>query len=167
MSTSKWGQKQGCPDPTPRPGDSSYVPPQQLTPGGPVHGGFTFTEMVAQEQCDMDTQGVLGEVLAERRKQDEKWGEQNHPILWPASAPMDRSAYENLANRWKEVNASRVYDANQRCATSDRNCSWDGIAFEELYEAFAESDPAKVRAEAVQAAAVLVAMIECIDRNAS
>jgi predicted HAD superfamily Cof-like phosphohydrolase len=38
-----------CPDPTPREPradhDRTYfVPPQQLTPGGPVHGGFAVTE---------------------------------------------------------------------------------------------------------------------------
>lgn len=147
-----------CPDPTPRPGDSSYVPPQQLTPGGPVHGGFRFYDTTPMER-------VLADVREERRRQVDKWGEQNHPIRWPSHNRRDREMYEAQANAWKRINAERVRLANAAGATPDRNCSWDGIAFEELCEALAEGDPAKVRAEAVQATAVLVAMIECIDRT--
>jgi len=143
--------------------DPQYVPPQQLTPGGPMHGGFTFTEHI---DPTMITTAVLQEVLNERRNQDEKWGEQNHPIHWPLDGDEGRAAYQAHADTWKLINAARVKWANERGAAPDRNCSWDGIAFEELYEAFAESDPAKIRAEAIQAAAVLVNMIECIDRGA-
>jgi hypothetical protein len=154
---------------------SSYVPPQQLTPGGPVHGGFTFTEsprpdsVKAPFQPRTATAAVLREVADERQRQDEKWGEQNHPILWPSEpeAEYTRAFYERMANEWKRENAERVATATALGVPRDRNCAWDGIAIEELCEAFAESDPTKVRAEAVQATAVLVAMIECIDRTAS
>jgi hypothetical protein len=111
------------------------------------------------------TERVLDELFTEREKQDEKWGEQNHPIRWPASDEKDRAYYQRMADAWKFTNASRVQVANERDKTPDRNCAWDGVALEELFEALAESDPAKIRAELVQAGAVVVAMIEYLDRN--
>ena len=104
------------------------------------------------------TQGVLLEVLEEREKQDAKWGEQNHPLLGgdiPASA---LSYYAVRADNWKAINDQRVSKAKM---------GWDSIALEEVYEALAESDPAKAREEYVQLAAVAVAAIECIDRRAA
>jgi hypothetical protein len=108
---------------------------------------------------------VLSEVAQERDRQDEKWGEQNHPIYWPLDGDESRELYATVADGWKERNARRVAWANERGATPDRNCSWDGILLEEVYEALAEGDVAHIRAELVQAGAVVVAMIESLDRN--
>jgi hypothetical protein len=70
---------------------------------------------------DATTMRVLDEVQDERRRQDAKWGEQNHP---------------------------------------------DGtIALEEVFEALVETDPAKLRDELLQVAAVAVAWVEAIDRR--
>ena len=44
--------------------------------------------------------------------------------------------------------------------------SWDAILLEEVFEALAESDPVRRRAELVQVAAVAAAEIEAIDRAA-
>jgi hypothetical protein len=44
---------------------------------------------------------------------------------------------------------------------------WLHILREEVAEAFAESDPAKLRAELVQVAAVAVNWVEAIDRRAA
>lgn len=108
---------------------------------------------------------VLAEVAQERGRQDEKWGEQNHPIHWPLDGARSHLIYKARADEWKTINAARVRWATERGAPRGFNCSWDGILLEEVYEALAEGDPAKIRAEAIQAAAVLVAMIECVDRN--
>lgn len=105
---------------------------------------------------------VLGEIAAERAAQDVKWGQQNHPVLFHSKS---RPAYKTGAEAWKIINAERVGKRNAEGAPSDRNAGWDGIVLEEVYEAFAEQDPTRIRQEAVQAAATLVAMIECIDRN--
>ena len=43
--------------------------------------------------------------------------------------------------------------------------AWDGILLEEVYEAFAEEDPIKLRSELVQVAAVAVQWIAAIDRR--
>ena len=114
---------------------------------------------------DMPWDHILEELSNERENQDAKWGEQNNPIHWPLGDEEARAAYWARAKEWKRINAARVKWANERGAAPDRNCSWDGILLEEVYEALAEGDVAKIRAELVQAGAVIVAMIGSLDRN--
>ncbi|WP_405909592.1 hypothetical protein OG742_37320 [Streptomyces sp. NBC_00828] len=98
------------------------------------------------------TDRVLSEVLAERIRQDGEWGEQNHPD--------GTGGYE--ARRIAE-------DARRNCkAAAERGVvTWLLISDEEHCEALAESDPAKLRAELIQDAAVKVAWVEAIDRRAA
>ena len=98
---------------------------------------------------------VLDEVADERASQDEKWGEQNHP-----DGTGGPGYYSQLADLTKRLN-------NEYARAADGSLSWQGILKEEVYEAFAESDPVKLRTELVQVAAVAVAWIEAIDRRAS
>ncbi|WP_239134632.1 hypothetical protein [Streptomyces sp. SID12488] len=96
------------------------------------------------------TDRVLSEVLAERIRQDAKWGEQNHPD--GTGLPV----YRHAARRYRDA--------------ADRNAAagvltWRDVSNEEHFEALAESDPVKLRAELVQSAAVKVAWIEAIDRR--
>jgi hypothetical protein len=103
------------------------------------------------------TDRVLSEVLAERIRQDDKWGQQNHRdgtgpdqgVLdgWTASALAE--AARNNCQRHAEMGI----------------VSWLDILGEEVAEALAEDDPAKLRAELLQVAAVAVAWIEAIDRR--
>lgn len=93
---------------------------------------------------------VLREVEAERHRQHAKWGEQNHP---------DGTGDERAQDR---ADAAR-YACDR--ATAEGRLTYRHIAEEEFAEALAETDPAKLRAELVQAAAVLVAWIEAIDRR--
>jgi hypothetical protein len=96
------------------------------------------------------TDRVLQEVLAERIRQDEKWGEQNHP---------DGTG----ARRWAD--AANVVRGEVNDAARQGRTSWNGVLREEVFEALAESDQAKLRKELVQVAAVAVAWIEAIDRR--
>lgn len=100
------------------------------------------------------TEAVLEEVFDERERQHEKWGEQNHP---------DGTGTD------PEGDAEMAEFAKQVCkqAAADGTVTYRHIAEEEFLEAFAESDPAKLRAELVQVAAVVVQWIETIDRRAS
>jgi hypothetical protein len=120
---------------------------------------------------DVDaTEKVLAEVADERHRQDAKWGQQNHPDLYPDTwchGDDNRAHYAYMADYWKAKNANRVEVQNNAGAPSDRNAAWDGILLEEVYEALAEEDPAKIRAELVQVAAVAAAWIEAIDRRAA
>lgn len=106
---------------------------------------------------------ILVEVADERGRQDERWGEQNHPFVWTTGK--DHEMYAAMAVQLKELNAARVAQSNDDGVPSDRNCSWDSILREEVYEALAESDHVRLRHELVQTAAVAVAMIECLDRQ--
>lgn len=93
--------------------------------------------------------GVLPEIADERERQDEKWGEQNHP---DGTGPGYR------------VHAIEARVRCQRAAQSGL-VTYKDILEEEVYEAFAETDPDKLRAELVQVAAVAVAWIEKLDRE--
>lgn len=93
---------------------------------------------------------ILGEIQAERERQDARWGPQNHP------------------DGTGGIEARRIADdARRNCqAAAERGTvTWLLIDDEEHCEALAESDPVKLRAELVQSAAVKVAWIAAIDRR--
>lgn len=103
---------------------------------------------------------ALAEVAAERARQDEKWGEQNHPdgtgpdVNWtrhigPAHAVRDT---------YRELTDYHAHNAEGEPLT------WLDILREEIGEAFAEDDPRALRAELVQVAAVAVQWVQAIDR---
>ncbi len=95
------------------------------------------------------TTNVLQEVLNERARQNQKWGEQNWPFaLATKYGPIAETAKKNCDNAHK---AGKL--------------TWNEILTEEVMEAFAESSSRKKREELIQVAAVAVAMIECIDRR--
>lgn len=90
---------------------------------------------------------VLDDVLEERMLQNRKWGEQNHPdrrgLWYTRAAELEQAARESL----------------------EAGPSWAAILAEEVGEALQEDDPAKLRAELLQVAAVAVAWVEAIDRR--
>lgn len=94
--------------------------------------------------------GVLAEVAEERLAQNARWGEQNHP---------DGTGGAFL----EECAAFSKEDCEQ--ATEAGRLTWRHILTEEVAEALAETDPARLRAELIQVAAVAVAHIEAIDRR--
>jgi malonyl CoA-acyl carrier protein transacylase len=92
---------------------------------------------------DMDA--VLCEVAQERVRQDAVWGEQNHPDgCFPEVAAVAEAHREHL----------RTFGPH-----------WSLILLEEAHEAAAETDPARLREELLQVAAVAVAWVEAIDRR--
>lgn len=93
---------------------------------------------------------ILAEVQAERARQDARWGEQNHP--------------DGTGRDGDKVNADYARMACE-AAASRGEVTWRHIAAEEDLEAHAESDPVKLRAELIQAAAVKVAWVGAIDRR--
>lgn len=99
----------------------------------------------------MTQQRILVEILRERARQDEKWGEQHHPDVDPGSLHLDYRTHQASATSWKLINAYRV----------DKGAlAWDGILLEEAYEAAGEEDTEKKIAELIQVAAVAVCWIE-------
>jgi hypothetical protein len=95
---------------------------------------------------------VLAEIAAERSAQDTKWGEQNHPDGTGPTDDARRAALE------AKIRTDRAADEGR--------CTWALILLEEVFEALAEHDPARLRAELVQVAAVAVSWVQAIDRRA-
>ena len=90
------------------------------------------------------------EIMRERERQDEKWGEQNHPML---NIPFTRDGMLQGQQAYKQLNDKR------------ENWSWFQILMEEVYEAFSETEQERQREEMIQVAAVAVQIIEFLDRR--
>lgn len=95
---------------------------------------------------------TIQEVVAERARQDAKWGEQNHPD-----------------GTGSESDQRRADVAKALCQSSAKfgTVTWKEILDEEVREAFAESDPVLLRAELIQVAAVAAQWVEAIDRRSA
>lgn len=91
-------------------------------------------------------------IETERTRQDEKWGEQNHPLGFGGSGWFHEMGI-----------AKRVCDENAASGT----VTWVQILDEEVMEAFAATDENEFREELIQVAAVCVAILECMDRRSS
>ena len=65
---------------------------------------------------------------------------------------------------WSASVAAQNLTLITRCMAQIGQCTWLHILREEVFEAFAEDDPAKLRAELIQVAAVAVQWVEAIDR---
>ena len=102
---------------------------------------------------------VIGEVIGERVRQDERWGEQNHPFISGSTigeADAIRAEYLTRADAWR-----RLCDERAGLGVP----SWDAVLLEEVYEALSEEDPIKREEELIQVAAVAVSMVECSRRQ--
>ncbi len=95
---------------------------------------------------------VMFEVRIERNRQIEQWGDQVH-----VNGTGDPS-WGHRANRAKAIFAEYQNGDPEQIP-------WQLILEEEVCEAFAESDDARLREELVQVAAVACAWIEDIDRR--
>ena len=98
----------------------------------------------------MKVLSVFGEIFVERERQDRKWGEQNHP---------------DGSGQYPETIDADVAKMACQDAADGGYLTWVHILREEVAEAFAETDPVRLRAELLQVAAVAVAWIEAIDRR--
>lgn len=109
------------------------------------------------DACDTDTSVrvqdalILQEIAEERIRQDDKWGEQNHP--------------DGTDTKWVDV----ALGMKAKCESKARDgkLTFRDILEEEIWEAYGETDPDLLRAELVQAAAVIVNWLGAIDRRAS
>ena len=99
---------------------------------------------------------IIEEILEERKRQDAKWGVQNHNII-----------------NYKEANHLQYYGlpseltAKFNCenAAKEGNLTWGDIVVEELVEALNAKNYKDMREELIQCGAVILAMIESLDRN--
>jgi hypothetical protein len=115
--------------------------------------------MTTNPVADPATFAVLIEVAEERGRQDAKWGRQDHA---DGTGPDETNQVRFCVTmgeaadfaRWRTDLAAR-HDAP----------TFADLLTEEAFEALAEADPAALRAELVQVAAVAVCWIEAIDRD--
>jgi hypothetical protein len=115
------------------------------------------------------TADILDEIGVERRAQDDKWGEQNHPDV--DTVLMSRPGGcrpERMAEHYAIPSATHA-----RTTCDGRHHRGDGTFADILIEEVAEAIEAAVllgeeglRAELIQVAAVAAAWVECIDRRA-
>ena len=109
---------------------------------------------------------VLQEVYAERERQHEKWGEQNHPD-GTGGEPSPKRSPEQVA-QLRSVRVEHARNTRDLCdhAFAGGTGTWRHILREEVDEAIAEDDPVALRKELIQVAAVAVSWVEAIDRRA-
>lgn len=106
-------------------------------------------------------QTVLDEIAAERARQHRKWREQNHPDgTGPDTRPLHGVYHDSRAKHLADL-FSAITDA----AALVGAVTWRDIFLEEVFEAVAEEDPARLRVELIQAAAVATQWAEAIDRR--
>lgn len=120
---------------------------------------------------------VVREVRAELDRQDEKWGEQNHPDgTGPARRPLRRLTTAHAKRTGSPIEMSpynATAEALQRDAkaandadVSLKDVTWAGILLEEMFEALAEPEGSdELRTELIQTAAVCVQWVLAIDRR--
>ncbi|MGV9375856.1 NUDIX hydrolase [Nonomuraea sp. NPDC003707] len=94
---------------------------------------------------------VLADVTAERVAQDVRWGMQLLP---------DGTGHEGTL-----AESGRARSETEAAAEAG-TLTWRHVLAEEVLEAFAESDPERLRAELVQVAAVAVKWAQALDRRA-
>ena len=106
----------------------------------------SFEDAVDKKLKEMGL-SIYTEIINERSRQDERWGEQNHhPVGWLSILG------EEYGEACKEVNQIWI----------------DGQSYKgdnEQLEFLKMAQAAKLRQELIQVAAVTVAMIESLDRN--
>lgn len=117
---------------------------------------------ILHDVADRLTGDVLSEVRAERLRQDEKWGEQNHPDGTGDDVHLlgdvERPTYGTLAY---------LQRANVDELARQGRSRWSGILLEEVFEALSATSVEELRAELVQVAAVAVQWVAAIDRRQS
>lgn len=105
---------------------------------------------------------IFKEIKEERERQDNKWGVQNHPILDPVL--IDRYS-QRMCEEYEiptENRARQLVDFH----SMKGDLTYFHILIEEISEiASSGRDYNNLRTEMIQAASVLIAMIESLDRN--
>jgi hypothetical protein len=130
-----------------------------------TNDGFTIAHLGLAAQLTE----AARETAEERDRQDAKWGEQNHPdgtgpTETPLLAPLRTHSIDAHDPAWR-IAAELTAQTDEAAAAG--TVTWRDILLEETFEALAESDPARLRKELIQVAAVAQQWVEAIDRRTS
>jgi hypothetical protein len=104
------------------------------------------------------TAAILTRIAAERARQDALWGEQNHP---DGTGP----DVEVTGLLRRATDAAHTARFTTEMARAEGRLTWLHILREEVYEGFAEADPADLAVELVQVAATAACWAEAIERR--
>lgn len=119
---------------------------------------FSLQEMGAIED-------ILQEVYQERKRQQLKWGRQDHP---DGTGPGENSHLaDDIASVYEYGELAGIFTELTDDHAEYGTLTYADILLEEVFEAMAESDKTKLRYELVQSGAVIVAWIEKLDRELS
>jgi hypothetical protein len=139
-----------------------------------VHSGECAKIEITSEKCDnifksppkektigLEHWKIFSAINEECKRQDEKWGEQNHPMRG-----------ENISTLFSKEDLVYPHDSGLqtllgvvRFRHKKGKAGWFDILQKEVCEAFLETDPVKQREGMTQVAAVAVQIIEYLDRR--
>ncbi|WP_336642298.1 hypothetical protein [Microbacterium sp. MMO-56] len=102
---------------------------------------------------------IVAEIVGERARQDEKWGEP-HEVPNGTGPGVTFPGGDTFLELRDEIQA--IVDAAAPFGAS--RMSW--VLLEEVFEALAESDDARLREELIQVAAVAAKWVQIIDARA-
>jgi hypothetical protein len=134
---------------------SEFTPGNEKLSLPPVNNPSVHCPFCKKTDCEFGIipDGIFEEISAERRRQDEKFGEQNYPMV-----------QKNFNFDIQNCLLKKIRLENKINGERGKGC-WFDILFEKMLEAFVETEPEKQREEMVQVAAVAVAIIEYLDRR--
>jgi hypothetical protein len=141
-------------------GYGSEIPPfftADIIDGRHRDGRPAFNWMSRRKNKMIDR--IFEEISAERHRQEEKFGEQNHSMLGKTFDLIDIGRmYPH-----KDILRNQLVLCRERVKSNKHG--WFDILLKEVCESFLETDPIKQREEMIQVAAVAVRIIECLDRR--
>ena len=104
---------------------------------------------VEELEKELTAYRALEPIVQERKRQDDKWGPQNHL---------------NGTSKTYKIEADNAKEETDKAAREER-LTWRHILTEEFWEAMAEEDVPKLEVELVQIQAVAQAWIEALKRR--
>lgn len=113
---------------------------------------------------------ALDDVFREALRSTVKHGDQHYlpsgtgPRVYPLWFARDVRHPEETRATYI-ANAAKQHTDAKSAALGDGTVTWLDILLEEVFEASAEDDPAKLREELVQSASVILKWIEALDRR--
>lgn len=110
-------------------------------------------------------ENIFEEIKIERQKQEEKWGEQNHPCLDQVLLKRDGGCTPlRMCDQYEIPSENRAKFLCENSFEKGRG-TYAHIAIEEMSEVISAFDINKRREELIQLTTVCVAWIEKIDRD--
>lgn len=112
---------------------------------------------------------IASEVVSEIDRSIAKHGDQRHvPLgMGPDTYPLYLGSRVDPQTKASTLSLLATLATDSRSfSQGDGSVTWRDILTEEVFEAYAEADPAAVRAEMIQVAAVAMKIIDKIDADA-